>query len=75
MHYDHEMHTGKLGCFKLVLGVKQALDSIDGGQVLRIIATDPGTAKELRAFTAQTGHELLASAESSGERLFFVRKR
>ena len=38
-----------------------------GGSVLKIIATDPGSARDFRNFARQTGNELLAQREEAGE--------
>ena len=45
------------------------------GQVLRIIATDPGSVRDFQAFCKQTGNQLLLSNESGGEYLFMLRKK
>ena len=44
------------------------------GQVLRVIATDPGSARDIPAFVQQTGHALLSSGEEGGKFVFFIRK-
>jgi tRNA 2-thiouridine synthesizing protein A len=45
------------------------------GQVLRIIATDPGSVKDFQAFSKQTGNELLEHAEANKEFTFFMKKK
>ena len=45
------------------------------GQVLRIIATDPGSVKDFVAFAKQTGNELLSSAENNKEFEFFIKRK
>jgi tRNA 2-thiouridine synthesizing protein A len=47
---------------------------MDSGQVLRIIATDPGSVKDFEAFAKQTGNELMETAESGGEFTFMMKK-
>ncbi len=74
MNHDSELDARKYGCFMLTLRTKQALDAIASGQVLRITATDPGTLNKFKAFTDQTGHELVASSEVGGEYVIFIRK-
>ena len=44
------------------------------GQVLRIIATDPGSVKDFEAFSRQTGNELLESSEDGGRFYYRLRK-
>ena len=43
------------------------------GQVLRIVATDPGSVKDFQAFCKQTGNELLSHAEANKEFTFFMK--
>ncbi|MDA0983017.1 MAG: sulfurtransferase TusA family protein, partial [Proteobacteria bacterium] len=45
------------------------------GQVLRILATDPGVVKDFQAFCKQTGNELLSHAEVNKEFTFFMKRK
>ena len=45
------------------------------GQVLRIVATDPGSVKDFQAFSKQTGNDLLSHAEAGKEFTFFMKKK
>jgi tRNA 2-thiouridine synthesizing protein A len=45
------------------------------GQVLKVIATDPGSVKDFAAFAKQTGNELMSSAEAGSEYTFFIKKK
>jgi tRNA 2-thiouridine synthesizing protein A len=45
------------------------------GQVLRVMATDPGSVRDFQAFSRQTGHELLASTAEAGEIVFLLKKK
>jgi tRNA 2-thiouridine synthesizing protein A len=51
------------------------LNELSGGQTLKIIATDPGSVKDMQAFAKQTGNELLESNEANGEYTFLMRKK
>jgi tRNA 2-thiouridine synthesizing protein A len=42
--------------------------------LLEVIATDPGSVKDLESFCSQTGHELLSSNEADGHFVFNIRK-
>ena len=44
------------------------------GEVLKIIATDPGSVKDFQAFATQTGNQLLDSSEVNSEFHFFLKK-
>ncbi len=60
MHYDYEVDATGLKCPLPILRCKKGLNEIKSDQVLKIIATDPGSKKDFDAFCRQTGHELLS---------------
>jgi len=45
------------------------------GQILRVLATDPGSVKDFQAFAKQTGNQLLSHAEADKVFTFFMKKR
>jgi tRNA 2-thiouridine synthesizing protein A len=51
------------------------LAGIDSGQILHIIATDPGAVKDFEAFAKQTGNELLDTTEDGDKFHFYVKKK
>ena len=72
--YDDELDATGLNCPLPILRAKKALNGMDSGKVLRIIATDPGSVKDFEAFAKQTGHELLESGEEGGKFVFRIKK-
>lgn len=75
MNFDKELDARGLNCPLPILRTKKSLADMNGGQVLKIVATDPGAVKDFQAFSKQTGNELLSSAETSGEFVFFMKKK
>lgn len=75
MEFDKELDTRGLRCPLPILRCKKGIAEIEGGQVLKVVATDPGAAKDFQAFCKQTGHELLSQTEQDKEFTFFIRKR
>jgi tRNA 2-thiouridine synthesizing protein A len=69
-----ELDARGLNCPLPILKAKKAINGIESGEVLKIIATDPGSVKDFEAFCNQTGHELVESAEASGEFTFLIKK-
>jgi tRNA 2-thiouridine synthesizing protein A len=57
-----------------ILKTKKAVDSLEIGQVLKMIATDAGSLPDVNAWTAKTGHELLGHEEASGTFTFYIKK-
>ena len=75
MNFDKELDAKGLNCPLPILRTKKALAELASGQVLKVIATDPGSVKDMQAFAKQTGNELVSSAEAGGEFTFFMKKK
>ena len=72
--FDQELDASGLNCPLPILRAKKALSGLDAGQVLHIIATDPGSVKDFEAFSRQTGNELMESKEEGGKFHFMIKK-
>jgi tRNA 2-thiouridine synthesizing protein A len=75
MNFDKEIDTRGLNCPLPILRTKKALSDMQSGQVIKVVATDPGSVKDFQTFSRQTGHELLSHAEQNREFTFFMRKK
>jgi tRNA 2-thiouridine synthesizing protein A len=75
IQFDKELDARGLNCPLPILRTKKALTDMASGQVLKILATDPGSVKDFQAFSKQTGNALLASDTVDREFIFFMRKR
>jgi tRNA 2-thiouridine synthesizing protein A len=75
MQYDKELDARGLSCPLPILRTKKALNDLASGQVLKVVATDPGSVKDMQAFANQTGNTLLGSAEESKDFVFYLKKR
>ncbi len=72
--YDHELDVRGLNCPLPIIKARKAINALKTGQVLRVLATDPGSVKDFEAFASQTGNELLESDEGGGEYMFRLKK-
>lgn len=72
--FDQELDASGLNCPLPILRAKKAIAGLESGQVLRIVATDPGSVKDFEAFAKQTGNELLESGEEGGKFVFRMKK-
>jgi tRNA 2-thiouridine synthesizing protein A len=72
--FDQELDATGLNCPLPILRAKKTLAGMESGQVLRIVATDPGSVKDFDAFARQTGNELMASGEEDGKYTFMMKK-
>ncbi len=74
MDFDRQLDARGLNCPLPILRAKKALTEMQSGQVLHILATDPGSVKDFHAFARQTGNELLSTAEIAGEFDFYIKR-
>ena len=72
--FDQELDASGLNCPLPILRAKKSLSGMSAGQVLHIIATDPGSVKDFEAFSKQTGNELMESKEEGGKFYFLIKK-
>ena len=75
MDFDKELDARGLNCPLPILRTKKALADLRSGQVLKVLATDPGAVKDFQTFSKQTGHELVSHSEANKEYIFFMRKK
>jgi tRNA 2-thiouridine synthesizing protein A len=65
--------TGLL-CPMPVVKTSKAIKTIEIGQVLEMVATDPGAPPDMVAWAKQTGHELIEQSADGGEYRFWFRR-
>ena len=75
MNFDKDLDARGLNCPLPILRAKKALADMTSGQVLRILATDPGSVKDFQAFCKQTGHALLEQGEADKVYTFFMKHK
>ncbi|TAM44209.1 MAG: sulfurtransferase TusA family protein [Gammaproteobacteria bacterium] len=72
--FQAEVDARGLNCPLPILRLKKAVQGLDAGKVVRLLATDPGSVKDVEAFCRQTGHTLVAAQQAGTDYLFLVRK-
>lgn len=72
---DREIDARGLNCPLPILRTKKALNDMQSGQVLRVLATDPGSVRDFEAFARQTGNRLLEHSEQEGVFYFLVERK
>lgn len=73
--FDCEVDARGLNCPLPILRAMKALAGLQSGQVLRIVATDPGSQRDFEVFASQTGNALLRVDATGGEWAFYLRRR
>ncbi|HEY9237913.1 MAG TPA: sulfurtransferase TusA family protein [Burkholderiaceae bacterium] len=75
MDAQKELDTRGLNCPLPILKAKKALADMRSGEVLKVVATDPGSMRDFQAFARQTGNELVEQESSNDEFIHFLRRR
>ncbi len=74
LNADLEVDARGLNCPLPILRAKKGINSLASGQVMKVVATDPGSVKDLEVFCRQTGNEMLETSQHDGEYHFNIRK-
>jgi tRNA 2-thiouridine synthesizing protein A len=75
MDANKEIDTRGLNCPLPILKAKKALSEMASGEVLKVVATDPGSVRDFQAFARQTGNELVEQSSANQEYVHFLRRR
>jgi len=75
MDFQKELDTRGLNCPLPILKAKKALADMHSGEVLKVLATDPGSLRDFQAFARQTGNELVEQSSANDEFVHFLRRR
>lgn len=70
---DTELDATGLKCPIPVLKARKAVKSMKGGELLEILATDPGAVADFDAFCATSGHELVEQSHEDDVFRFLIR--
>lgn len=72
--WDSEMDARGLFCPEPVMLLHNRIADIDKGKILKVIATDPSTTRDIPRFCQFLSHELLESREQGEEFIYFIRR-
>ncbi|MEH0165409.1 sulfurtransferase TusA family protein [Paucibacter sp. JuS9] len=75
MNIHKEIDTRGLNCPLPILKAKKALAEMESGQLLKVVATDPGSMRDFQAFARQTGNELVEQANQADEFIHVLKRR
>lgn len=75
MDIHKELDTRGLNCPLPILKAKKALADMESGQLLKVLATDPGSMRDFQAFARQTGNELIEQSSAADEFTHVLKRR
>ena len=70
---DRTLDASGLRCPMPLLKTKLELNTMAPGEVLLVIASDSGSARDIPAFLSLTRHELVSSSEQGGQYTFMIK--
>lgn len=71
---ENTLDARGLNCPLPILRTKKSLNGLQSGDTLKVVATDPGSLKDMVAFCSQTGNTLLSSQQAGDDFEFLIRK-
>ena len=71
---DLELDLSGLQCPMPLLKAKLALNSLQSQQVLKVVATDPGSEKDFHLFAEQSDHQILDFQKDETAYFYWIRK-
>lgn len=75
IEFQKELDARGLNCPLPILKTKKALNDMVSGEVLRVVATDPGSVRDFQAFAKQTGNQLLSHDSVDRDFIFFMKRK
>ncbi|MBV1904791.1 MAG: sulfurtransferase TusA family protein [Pseudomonadales bacterium] len=72
---NHILDVKGLSCPMPLLKAKLTLNGMSAGELLKVIATDPGSLRDFKVFADQSGNLLLESSEENGIYVYLLQKK
>jgi tRNA 2-thiouridine synthesizing protein A len=71
----HQLDARGLNCPMPIVRSAQAIKGLASGELLEVLATDPGSVKDFAAWSRTTGHELIEQSVDGGVYRFVLRRK
>ncbi len=73
-HSDIELDLSGLTCPMPLLKTKQALNKMEPGRIIKVLATDPASERDFKVFSDQSGIRLLSIEKVAGKFIYWLQK-
>lgn len=70
-----ELNCQGMNCPLPILKTKKAVDGMQSGEVLKMMATDPGSVNDMASWSKRTGNEVIEHTEDGGVHTFYIKKK
>lgn len=71
---DRSLDCKGLSCPMPIVRTKKAIDQMEPGQVLEVVATDAGSVADVKGWTSRTGHQFLGTQTQDKVFRHYIRK-
>ncbi|MCK9911048.1 sulfurtransferase TusA family protein, partial [Microbacteriaceae bacterium K1510] len=71
---DKSIDCTGLACPMPIVRTKKAMDEMKSGEILEVIATDPGSVADIRSWADRTGNLFLGTINANGPFRHYIRK-
>lgn len=71
IRFAAEWDSSDMGCGELVLKLRARVNALRPGQVLRVVARDPGAIEDVPAWCQMTGHRLVKAEPP----IYFIQRK
>jgi tRNA 2-thiouridine synthesizing protein A len=72
---SHQVDARGLSCPMPIVKTAQAIKSIASGELIEVLATDPGSVKDFAAWARTTGNELVMQSADGSVYRFVLRRK
>ena len=73
--FDFEVDASGLNCPLPLLRLKKILQEMTGGEVVKVIATDPAAHLDFGVYSDQSGHKIVNFIKESEQQIFYIKKK
>ncbi len=70
-----ELNCQGMNCPLPILKTKKAIDGMKSGEVLKMMATDPGSVNDMASWSNRTGNDVVEHTEEGGVHTFYIKKK
>lgn len=71
---EHLLDTLGLYCPEPVMMLHSKIDDLQSGELVKVLASDPATQRDIPKFCQFLGHELLEQSEEGGNFIYLIKK-
>ena len=75
LQVPHRIDARGLSCPMPIVKTAQAIKTVASGELIEVLATDPGSVKDFGAWSRTTGHELVEQSADGGVFRFVLRRK